>query len=69
MKFELIKDAEIVTDAIKATPPITVTGVGMAGIDLNFWIQAGTLIYIGLLIVEKVWTLYKRKKQKDESTK
>lgn len=64
--FKFINEAEAITDAIKATPPITVSGVAMSGVDLNLYIQVGTIIYIALLIIDKLWTLYKRKKEKDE---
>ena len=68
MGWKVFEEAVAATEALKVTPPVTVTGAVMSGVDLNLFIQVGTLIYIGLLIVDKAWMLYKRKKEKNESS-
>lgn len=55
---------EILQEAAKASPPVTVLGLHFAGVSLNDWVLMGTLVYIALqayvLVRDKIWPGKKR---------
>jgi hypothetical protein len=40
----------VVQEAAKSAPPVAVTGMILLNTDLDWWIKAGTLLYIALQI-------------------
>ena len=46
-------------EAAKVAPPTAVTGLSFGGLELNQWILWGTLIYTVLLILHKLFQIYK----------
>jgi len=57
--------------AVTAAPPVVVTGLNLAGITLPELVQLVTLIWLLLLIVDKLWSFYrewKKVKVEDEPT-
>lgn len=55
--------SEIAISATKAAPPVGVTGWAFLGGHLNEIVAALTIIYTLLLISEKVWKLWKLRKE------
>lgn len=47
---------EIAGPIVKAAPPVTVSGMGLAGVTLNEWVLLATLIYT---VVQTLIALYK----------
>jgi hypothetical protein len=45
--------------AAKVAPPIVVVGAHAAGITLPEAIQIATFIYLGLMIIHKLWHMWK----------
>jgi len=52
-----------VSEAIKATPPATVAGLGLAGITLNQWVMILTIIYT---LMQIGWFIYSKLIRKDK---
>lgn len=54
---------EIVTEATKASPPLTVVGLSLAGVSLQDWMLLLTIVYtvlqLGLLIRDRIYRPYK----------
>jgi len=51
---------ETVSDmAIKATPPVAVSGATIAGIEVPNLVQLATLVYLVVLITYKCWHWYR----------
>lgn len=48
---------EIAGEITKAAPPVSVAGLGLAGVSLNQWVLIATLIYTVLQIV---WFIYSK---------
>lgn len=42
---------ELAASAVKATPPITITGLSLAGFTMQDWVLTATLIYTVLQIL------------------
>jgi hypothetical protein len=54
---------ETVSDmALKATPPVAVSGATIAGIEVPALVQLATLIYLTVLISYKCWHWYREYK-------
>lgn len=45
--------------AAKAAPPVAVVGAHVAGITLPELVQAATLVYVSLMIIHKLWHMWK----------
>lgn len=43
--------------AVKAAPPVVVSGANLLGVPVADWIQYGTLIYIGVLTIRALWPI------------
>lgn len=54
--------------AAKATPPLTVVGVKLAGMPVADWVQWATLIYVLMMIGHKGWHIYKEWKTGRETS-
>ena len=50
-------DHEIVNEAVKASPPITVVGLSLGGIALQDWVLIATLIYT---LLQTGWFIYSK---------
>lgn len=48
---------EAAIGAIKGSPPVIVATAALSGITLQQWVLIATLIYTGLLIIQKLWTM------------
>jgi disulfide bond formation protein DsbB len=44
------KTVEMVTEASKAVPPITISGMAIAGVSMQDWVLLATLLYTVLQI-------------------
>lgn len=53
--MEPTNGGEYILAATKAAPPVTVTGITLAGISLNEWVLLFTLIYT---ILQIGWFIY-----------
>lgn len=51
---------ELATEAMKAAPPVTVTGAMLAGMPLATWIQVLTLAYLVLMVTLTALKLWQR---------
>ena len=51
---------DLATEAVKAAPPITVTGAMLAGLPLDTWIKVMTLAYLVLMISLTALKLWQR---------
>ena len=61
-----IQNHESVVDTLtKASPPVAVTSLTLFGIDLPVLVQVATLIYVVVLIIDKLYRLYKIHKEKE----
>jgi len=54
---------DITEDIAKASPVATVTGMSIYGVALPDIVHILTILYIGILIIDKGWALYKRWKR------
>lgn len=54
---------ELATEALRASPPVTVTGLALAGISLQDWVLVATLVYtvfsLFFLIRDKIYLPWK----------
>lgn len=60
-----INKHEVAVEAIKAAPPVTVTGMTLFGYELQSWMLLCTIVYTLLLIVTqviKIWQMVRSKK-------
>lgn len=55
---------EIAGEITKAAPPVSVAGLGLAGVSLNEWVLIATLIYT---ILQIVWFVYSKFIRKDRN--
>lgn len=46
-------------ETAKATPPLSALGLWLAGMNLQQWVLAATLVYTVLLIIEKLYKFWK----------
>lgn len=69
----LFNQHESITDvATKAGPPVAVSGLSFLGVSLPELVQIVTLVYVVILIGDKVFSIiktYRNSKKSDESTK
>jgi hypothetical protein len=50
---------DIVKEAVNSTPPASVAGLTLAGVQLNDWVMVATLLY---LILQISWFIYSKQK-------
>jgi hypothetical protein len=48
--------ADTIQESIKLAPPVSVVGVTLAGMSLQEWVYALTIVYTLLLIAHKIFT-------------
>ena len=48
--------ASVIADSVRAAPPVSVVAVTIAGMTLQDWVYAATLVYTALLITQHIWT-------------
>ncbi len=53
---------EYTVEAVKASPPLAVTGSMFAGVDLQSWVLVATLVYTVLQIALTVRKFFKERK-------
>lgn len=49
---------EITTEAIRAVPAVTVTGLTLFGVSLQDWVLIGSGIFITMQIIHFAWTKF-----------
>lgn len=54
---------EALIEAVKATPPVSVTGLTLYGVPLNDVVLVLTGVYTLVLLIDKLPTLFKRLRQ------
>lgn len=62
--MSLNRTGEIAGEITKAAPPVSVTGLTLAGVSLNEWVLLATLFYTVLQIG---WFIYSKMIRKDEN--
>jgi|VirMetMinimDraft_7_1064189.scaffolds.fasta_scaffold96476_1 hypothetical protein len=57
------------TDIIsKAAPPIAVSGLTMFGFSIPELVQLITLVYVSVMLIDKVYTMYSRYRDKSNES-
>jgi uncharacterized membrane protein len=56
--------SDVLTEAVKAAPPIAITTAAVGGLTLNEWVALATLLYIVLQSGWLVWKWYHAIKDK-----
>jgi len=59
------KSAEAATEASKSVPPLAVAAASMGQIDLQWWMYAATIAYIGLQAAWLIWKWWRAANTKD----
>lgn len=60
MKDNVMNTETVSELLLKASPPVTISGLTFAGIDVPGLVQLGTLFYVLLMAVDKMYVLYIR---------
>jgi hypothetical protein len=50
-------DHEMTSEALKASPPVTVVGLSLGGVSLQDWVLIATLIYT---LLQTGWFIYSK---------
>lgn len=59
IKNAINEHTQAITETLKLTPPIAIGGSSVAGVDWQTWVLILTLVYTILLILHKLFQIYK----------